>query len=71
MKILIVFAHPEHQSFNGAMFRMMAAESLAAAGQEIKTSDLCATQFEPVSGRHNFLSAKDPDYFENASVRRF
>lgn len=63
MKILIVFAHPEHQSFNGAMFRM-AAESLAAAGHEIKTSDLYAMQFEPVSGRHNFLSAKDPDFFK-------
>jgi hypothetical protein len=63
MKILIVFAHPGHQSFNGAMFRT-AAECLAAAGHEVKTSDLYAMQFNPVSGRHNFLSTKDPDYFK-------
>jgi putative NADPH-quinone reductase len=63
MKAFIVFAHSEHQSFNGAMFRA-AVEQLAAAGHEVKTSDLYAMQFEPVSGRHNFLSAKDPDYFK-------
>ena len=63
MKILIVLAHPEHQSFNGAMFRT-AVETLSAAGHEVRTSDLHAMQFNPVSGRHNFLSAKDPDYFK-------
>ena len=63
MKIFIVLAHPEHQSFNGAMFRT-AVDTLSAAGHEIKTSDLHAMQFDPVSGRHNFLSAKDPDYFK-------
>jgi NAD(P)H dehydrogenase (quinone) len=63
MEILIVLAHPERQSFNGAMFRT-AVETLAAAGHEVKTSDLHAMQFDPVSGRHNFLSAKDPDYFK-------
>ena len=63
MKIFIVLAHPEHQSFNGAMFRT-AVDTLSAAGHEIKASDLHAMQFDPVSGRHNFLSAKDPDYFK-------
>ena len=58
MKILVVLAHPEHQSFNGAMFRT-AVETLSAAGHEVKTSDLHAMQFDPVSGRHNFLSAKE------------
>ena len=45
------------------MFRT-AVETLSAAGHEVKTSDLYAMQFDPVSGRHNFLSAKDPDYFK-------
>jgi NAD(P)H dehydrogenase (quinone) len=63
MNILVVLAHPEHQSFNGAMFRT-AVETLAAAGHEVKTSDLHAMAFDPVSGRHNFLAAKDPDYFK-------
>ena len=63
MKILIVLAHPEHQSFNGAMFRT-AVETLSKEGHEVKTSDLHAMVFDPVSGRHNFLAAKDPDYFK-------
>ena len=63
MKILVVLAHPEHQSFNGAMFRT-AVETLSAAGHEVRTSDLHAMAFDPVSGRHNFLAAKDPDYFK-------
>lgn len=45
MKILIVLAHPEHQSFNGAMFRT-AIETLSARSHEIKTSDLHAMQFD-------------------------
>ena len=63
MKVLIVFAHPEQQSFNGAMFRT-AVETLSAAGHEVATSDLYTMQFDPVSGRHNFLTLKNPDYFK-------
>lgn len=63
MKILLVFAHPEHQSFNGAMFQT-AIDTLNAAGHEVATSDLYSTQFDPVSGRHNFLTLKNPDYFK-------
>lgn len=63
MKIFIVVAHPERQSFNGAMFRT-AVETLSAAGHEVRTSDLHAMPLDPVSGRHNFLAAKDPDYFK-------
>jgi NAD(P)H dehydrogenase (quinone) len=63
MKVFIVFAHPEHQSFNGAMFRT-AVEALTAAGHDVKSSDLYAMQFNPVSGRHNFITVKDPDYFK-------
>lgn len=63
MKVLIVFAHPEPQSFNGAMFRT-AIDTLVAAGHEVKVSDLHAMQFNPVSGRHNFTTVKDPDYLK-------
>ncbi|MGJ4946387.1 NAD(P)H-dependent oxidoreductase [Bradyrhizobium sp. HKCCYLS1011] len=63
MKVFIVLAHPEHQSFNGAMYRA-AVEALSAAGHEVKTSDLYAMQFDPVSSRHNFITVKDPDYFK-------
>ncbi|UFZ04262.1 NAD(P)H-dependent oxidoreductase [Bradyrhizobium ontarionense] len=63
MKVFIVLAHPEHQSFNGAMFRT-AVDVLGAAGHEIKTSDLYALRFDPVSSRTNFLTVKDPDYYK-------
>ncbi|MFY9954334.1 hypothetical protein [Bradyrhizobium sp.] len=35
MKIFIVLAHPEHQSFNGAMFRT-AVDTLSAAPDYFK-----------------------------------
>ena len=63
MKAFIVLAHPEPKSFNAAMFRT-AVDVLVRAGHEVKTSDLCAMQFDPVSGRHNFTTIKDPNYLK-------
>ncbi len=63
MKVFIVLAHPEHKSFNAAMFRT-AVDTLTAEGHEVRTSDLYAMQFNPVSGRHNFITVKEPDYFK-------
>ena len=63
MKVFIVLAHPEPLSFNAAMFRA-AVDALVKAGHEVKTSDLYAMQFDPVSGRHNFTTIKDPYYLK-------
>ncbi len=63
MNVFIVFAHPEHQSFNGAMFRT-AVDVLTGQGHEVRISDLYEMQFNPVSGRHNFITVKDPDCFK-------
>jgi len=63
MKVFIVLAHPEPQSFNAAMFRA-AVDALVKAGHEVKTSDLYTMQFDPVSGRHNFTTVKDPTYLK-------
>lgn len=62
MKILIVLAHPEPNSFNAALFRT-AIETLQKAGHEVKTSDLYRMNFNPVSGRRNFKSEKDKAHF--------
>jgi NAD(P)H dehydrogenase (quinone) len=62
MRVLIVHAHPEPQSFNGAMTRV-ANEALLGAGHEIVVSDLYAVGFNPVSDRRNFLTVHDPKYF--------
>lgn len=63
MKILIVTWHPEPASFNSAMFRV-ARDSLTALGHEVRTSNLMEMRFDPVSGRHNFTTVKDPDYYK-------
>lgn len=63
MNVLVVYWHPEPQSFNHAMFDR-AVTTLTEAGHQVETSDLHAMRFDPVSGRANFLAAKDPDYFK-------
>jgi NAD(P)H dehydrogenase (quinone) len=63
MKVFIVHAHPEPQSFNGALLRAAVA-ALRAAGHTLEVSDLYAMKFDPVSDRRNFTSAKDPAYFK-------
>lgn len=63
MNVLIVLAHPEPKSFNGALFETAVA-TLRAAGHSVATSDLHRLGFNPVSDRRNFTTVKDPDYFK-------
>ncbi|OMP76122.1 MULTISPECIES: NAD(P)H-dependent oxidoreductase [unclassified Chitinophaga] len=63
MKILIVLAHPELQSMNGAMYHT-AIETLQAEGHEVKVSDLYRQAFDPVSDRRNFTTVHNPSYFK-------
>ncbi len=63
MNAFVVYWHPEPRSFNHAMFTT-ACESLAGAGVAVRTSDLHAMAFDPVSSRANFRSVKDPDYLK-------
>ncbi|MEO8223820.1 MAG: NAD(P)H-dependent oxidoreductase [Gammaproteobacteria bacterium] len=58
MHALIVYAHPEPQSFNGAM-RDVAVETLTAAGHQVTVSDLYAQGFNPVAGAHDFTHRTD------------
>lgn len=62
MNILIVYAHPEPASFNAAMCAR-AREALVREGHEVVVSDLYAEGFNPVAGRHDFLSVADADVF--------
>lgn len=63
MKVLLVLAHPERRSFNGAMFDR-ASDALRAAGHDVVTSDLYRMEFDPVSSRRNFVSVRDADYLK-------
>lgn len=53
MKILLVFAHPESRSLNGAL-RDVAIEELTAQGHEVRVSDLYADGWKSEVGHADF-----------------
>lgn len=63
MRALIVVAHPEPRSMNGAM-RRTAEEALTAAGHEVLVSDLYASGFKAVADAADFAVRHDPDFFK-------
>ena len=63
LRVFIVHAHPEPQSFNGAL-TATATEALRAAGHEVQVSNLYALKWDPVSDRRNFTTTKDAAYFK-------
>jgi len=63
MKALIVYAHPEPTSFNGAL-KDRAVAFLEGAGHEVQVTDLYAENFDPRAGRHDFLDVADPERFD-------
>ncbi len=58
VNVLIVYAHPEPKSFNGAM-RDLAVETLRAAGHGVVVSDLYATGFNAVAGAGDFTGERE------------
>jgi NAD(P)H dehydrogenase (quinone) len=54
MNVLLVYAHPEPASFNGAL-KDLAVEVLTGAGHSVEVSDLYAMRFDPVTGPGDFL----------------
>ena len=66
MQVLIVHAHPETASFNGAMTRAARA-ALEEAGHAVTVSDLYAEGFNPLAGRHDFTTVADSTRFHYQS----
>lgn len=58
MNVLIVYAHPEPKSFNGAM-KDVAVETLRGAGHEVMVSDLYAMGFRAVVGPDDFEGERE------------
>ena len=69
MKVFLVHAHPEPQSFNAAMAERVRA-TLADQGHEVRVSDLYAMNFNPVASAADFGSRQDPDYLTYALEQR-
>jgi len=62
MQVLIVHAHPEPRSFNGALSRN-AVDVLESAGHKVDVSDLYAMRFKAVADQDDFArDREDPDY---------
>jgi len=70
MRILIVHAHPEPDSFSGALTRA-AEELLPSLGHELQVSDLYAMRWDPVSDRRNFQLRADPVRYDQQMEERF
>jgi NAD(P)H dehydrogenase (quinone) len=66
MNVLIVYAHPEPNSFTAAM-KDEATQALTAAGHSVEVSDLYAEGFNPVAGRHDFIAAANEERFHYQS----
>ena len=62
MKVLIVFAHPEPKSLNGAL-KDMAAQTLKDIGHHLKVSDLYGMRFKATLNREDFLNLENPERF--------
>lgn len=69
MKVLIVHAHPEPQSFTAAL-RDQATATLQAQGHEMQVSDLYAMNWNPVASASDFTSRENPDYLVYALEQR-
>lgn len=69
MNVLIVYAHPEPASFNGAL-KDLAVEVLTGAGHSVEVSDLYAMGFDPVTGPGDFLDRARRDIFHLQTEQR-
>ena len=66
MNVLIVYAHPEPKSFNGAM-KDVAVETLRGAGHDVVVSDLYAMGFNPIASEKDFGGERaNPEFLSYA-----
>lgn len=65
---LIVYCHPEPQSFTGAL-KDVGVETLRRLGHTVEISDLHGEGFDPVEKADHYATRKDPDFF-NAMVEQ-
>ena len=64
MKVLIVFAHPEPKSFNGAL-KDHAVATLTKFGHEVRVSDLYQMQWRSDLGLDDFTGERlNPDFLD-------
>jgi len=63
MNVLIVHAHEEPKSFNGAL-KDHAVDVLTKAGHSVEVCDLYAMNFDPVGGKRDFAELSNTKFFK-------
>ncbi|XP_045205130.1 ribosyldihydronicotinamide dehydrogenase [quinone]-like isoform X2 [Mercenaria mercenaria] len=61
--VLIVYAHQEPKSFNGAL-KDTAVEVLRGQGHKVTVSDLYEMRFDPTASKHTFKERSDKEHFK-------
>ncbi|WP_020177663.1 NAD(P)H-dependent oxidoreductase [Methylopila sp. M107] len=69
MNVLIIYAHPEPQSLNGSL-KVVALETLAGAGHDVRVSDLYAMRWKAVADAGDFPDRADPERLRYAGESR-
>ncbi|MFJ5625669.1 NAD(P)H-dependent oxidoreductase [Peribacillus loiseleuriae] len=69
MNVLIIYAHPEPKSFNGAL-KNLAVSELTSLGHQVKVSDLYAMNFKAVADSDDFLMRQDKDFLKYAREQK-
>ena len=63
MNVLIVYAHSQETSFNGALLETCLT-TLKAEGHDVQLSDLYAMGFNPVASAEDFKERRFPDHLQ-------
>lgn len=69
MNVLILYCHPEPNSFNGSL-RDIAIETLEAEGHRVEVSDLYAEKFDPVEKPEHYRNRIVKERFDPLSEQR-
>jgi NAD(P)H dehydrogenase (quinone) len=69
MNFLCVLAHPEPNSFTASLAHH-GMSTLDQEGHVVDVADLYASQFDPVSDRHNFIGAANPERFDQQAEEK-
>ncbi len=69
MQAHVVLAHPETRSFNG-LLADTTRSTLAAAGWDVTTTDLQASDFDPRESADHYADRADPDRFHAQTEQR-
>jgi len=65
MNILIIYAHPEPKSFNGAL-KDLAVIELTSLGHQVKVSDLYAMNFKAIFDSNDFFNRENKEFLKYA-----